>query len=129
MSLKNTRKNSNRISSLKENELAHTGVGKVLLKDNRRLMAETESLKKSLKNIQDELEELRSKNHILDKENGILNYRLTSAFFPELFKFISSSIGTGFAVSFFFNGQIKFAIASLVISIVVYGAILILYRK
>lgn len=117
------------ISNLREDELSNSGVGKVLLGNNKKLQTEVDALKRSLKNVQNELENLRSQNHTLDKENNILNYRLTTAFFPELLKFIASSIGAGFAISFFFNGQIKFAAISFVISVLIYSSILFLYRK
>lgn len=129
MSKKNPKQNKNAITSLREDELSHSGVSKVLLDENGRLRSETEALKKSLKTVQNELEDLRSKNHTLDKENNILNYRLTTAFLPELLKFLASSVGAGLAVSFFFAGQTESAVISLIISVVIYGGILILYRK
>jgi hypothetical protein len=78
---------------------------------------------------QNELEKLRSENHELDKANSILDFRLNTAFLPELLKFLASSVGMGFAVGFFFNEKIEYAVFSLILSIVIYGGILILYKS
>lgn len=87
--------NSSSNLRLKEEDLAHPGVGKILLGDNKRLRKECNTLKKSLKLTQDELESLRCKNHELDKENSLLNYRLGNALLPETLKFVSSALGAG----------------------------------
>jgi hypothetical protein len=55
---------------LNEDELCQPGVGKVLLENNKRLIAEVDSLKKSLRVSQNELEKLRSKYHELDKKTA-----------------------------------------------------------
>lgn len=124
-------KNKNTTSNpiLRDDELNNSGVGKILLSENKRLKEEVEALKKSLKINQNELEKLRSKNHELDKQNSILDYKLNTEFLPEFLKFIASSVGAGFAINFFFNNQINLAIISLIISIAVYGGILFLYKK
>jgi hypothetical protein len=112
-----------------EDELCNSGVGKILLHENGILKKEIDVLKKSLKINQNELEKLRTKNHELDKENTILGYKLTTRILPEFLKFLASSVGAGVAINFFFNNQIKFAIFSLTISIVIYIGILLIYRK
>ena len=99
------------------------------MEENSNLKREILLFKKSLKINQDELEKLRSQNHELDKDNGIMKYKLSTIFLPEFLKFISSSIGIGLSVSFFFNKQLTLAGASLFISLIVYGGILFLYQK
>lgn len=96
---------------------------------NKLLTLENKKLKKSLKAVQDAFEDLREKNHALDKENGILGYRLTIAFIPEALKFLSSSVGTAFAISLYFAGKTSEAVFVLVVSVVVFCGILFLYRK
>lgn len=96
---------------------------------NKLLTLENKQLKKSLKEVQDALESLREKNHALDKENGILGYRLTTSFIPEMLKFLASSVGAGFAISFYFAGKLPEAGVALIISIVIYGGILLIYRN
>jgi hypothetical protein len=93
------------------------------------LMSENKELKKSLKVVQDALEDLRTKNHALDKENGIMGYRLTTAFVPEILKFLASSIGAGFAISLYFSGNVSGSLIVFAVSIFVFGGILFLYRK
>ena len=116
-------------TQLRDDELANSGVGKILFEENRVLKNEVTSLKMSLKVSQDELEKLRTHNHELDKKNSIMEYKLTTSFLPEFLKFIASSICAGAAVNFFFTNQIFLATISLVVSIFVYGGILFLYRK
>lgn len=130
MSKKN-RKDENIASNptLRDDELSNPGVGKILFNENIRLKAEIDTLKKSLKLNQNELEKLRSKYHELDKEKSILDFRLNTIFLPELLKFLASSVGMGFAVGFFFNGKIEYAVVSLALAIVIYGGILILYKS
>ncbi len=119
----------NRRTVLRENELTNSGVGKLLLADNERLQQEVDVLKKSLKESQDQLEDLRTRNHELDKANSILGFRLNTVFLPEFLKFIASSVGAGLSVNFFFSNQVVWAIIVLVLSVVIYGGILYLYRK
>jgi len=119
----------NRLLKLKDRELASSGVGKIFQHENGLLKEEIGVLKKSLKQTQDELEKLRSRYHDLDKENGILGYRLHTSFLPELIKYLASSIGAGIAVNFFFNHQNHYAWFSLIISTVIYGGVLLMYRK
>lgn len=128
---KNNRKDENITSNptLRDDELSNPGVGKILFNENIRLKAEIDALKKSLKLSQNELEKLRSKYHELDKANSILDFRLNIALLPELLKFLASSVGIGLAVGFFFKGKIEYAVISFVLSIVIYGGILILYRS
>ena len=128
---KNNRKDENITSNptLRDDELSNPGVGKILFNENIRLKAEIDALKKSLKLNQNELEKLRSKYHELDKANSILDFRLNTALLPELLKFLASSVGIGLAVGFFFMGKIEYAVISFVLSIVIYGGILILYRS
>ena len=89
---------------LNDNELANSGVSKILLNENGLLKQEVKTLKQSLKLSQDELEGLRSKNHELDKANSLLGYRLSADFLPEVLKFLASA-GVGFATSLFFTDQ------------------------
>lgn len=117
------------VLNLSKSELANSGVGKFLLKENEKLKQEVDILKRSLKVVQNELEKMRGKNHELDKANGILDYRLTVTILPEFIKFIASSVGAGLAVNFFFVNEIKSAIISLVVSIIIYVGILFLYKK
>lgn len=119
----------NRRTVLQENELINPGVGKLLLANNKKLQQEMNVLKKSLKESQDQLENLRTRNHELDKINSILGFRLNTAFFPEFLKFIASSVGAGLSVNLFFYNQEVWAITVLVLSVVIYGGILYLYRK
>lgn len=115
-------------SKLREDEM-NSGVGKVLLDENTHLRKENEALKKSLNATQNKLEKMREKYHELDKANHLLNYKLHTSFWPEFFKFVASSVGAGFAVNFFFSNQTKWAMGSLLMSFLVYGGILFIYRK
>jgi uncharacterized membrane protein YjjP (DUF1212 family) len=91
------------------------------------LRKETRSLKKSLKKSQDELEAWRSKYHKLDKKKVVLDYRLSTSFFPELLKFLTSGIGIGFAFFFYANGQLQIALFTFFASIAVYAIVLYFY--
>ncbi|HSX24605.1 MAG TPA: hypothetical protein VLG69_01420 [Candidatus Andersenbacteria bacterium] len=122
-------KNKDSGPTLRDDELSNSGVGKILLEENKKLALEVDALKKSLKVNQNELEKLRGKNHELDKQNSILDYRLNIAFLPEFLKFIASSFGAGLAVSFFFSNQIRLATITLAASMIVYGVILFFYKK
>lgn len=122
------RKKKGQALTLREDELT-PGVSKLLISDNERQKFEIDGLKKSLSHTQDELEKLRSHNHELDKSNVLLNYRLTNAFIPEILKFLASSVGTGFAISLLFYGDVSRAIIVLTASVLVYGGILLKYRK
>ncbi len=125
----NKQNGKNKSLVLRDNELTNSGVGKLLLADKERLQQEVDVLKKSLKENQDQLEDLRTRNHELDKANSIFALRLNTAFLPEFLKFIASSVGAGLSVNFFFSKQMVLAIVVLVISVVIYGGILFLYRK
>ncbi|NTW22185.1 hypothetical protein HGA34_01410 [Candidatus Falkowbacteria bacterium] len=127
----NTRKKKNNkpISQLKDKELCNSGVGKILFAENGNLKDEVASLKKSLKQSQNELEKLRSTNHELEKKNNLMDYRLKTIFLPELIKFFASAVGVGFAINFFFDGKIYMGIIMVVSSVFIYGLMLYLYRK
>ncbi len=114
---------------LSKNELKSPGVGKMLLNENKTQKDEIDLLKKSLKVNQNELEKLRGKNHELDKANSLLDFQLNTAVIPEFIKFVSSSVGTGFAVSFYFEKQEVLSGISLAASILMYGLVLFLCRK
>jgi len=114
---------------LREEELLSPGVGKLLVDENNRLRVEIDALKKSLKRVQNKYENLRSKNHALDKENSILNSRLATLFLPEFLKFFTSSFIAAYAINSFFNGQIKIGVILFTIAVTIYGGILLLYRK
>lgn len=126
MNRKSKRKKFN--SDLQDHELNNSGVAKILLQENQTLKNEVSSLKKSLKVSQNELESLRSRYHVLDKDNSLLGYRLKNAFLPEFLKF-TAGIGAGFAANFFFNKQNTIGTLTLVVSLVVYAGVLHLQRK
>lgn len=108
--------------NLRNRDLGNKGVTRLLLKENA-------TLKDSLKQNQNELERLREEHHALDKENGILNHRLNIAVLPELVKFLISSVGTGFAVSFFFSNNKIIGVLTLVLSVVGYWLVLWSYKS
>ena len=128
---KDNKKNENAelTSPLQDEDFRNPYVGKILFKENKELKKEIVYLKKSLKQNQNKLEKLRGTNHELDKKNYLMTYKLKTIFLPEFIKFISSAVGAGIAVNFFFNNQTFWGIFSLVVSISIYGLMLFLYRK
>lgn len=101
----------------------------ILLGDKKQLRREVTVLKKSLKDNQNELETLRQENHVLDKANGIFSYRLKSSILSEIIKLLASTIGTGFAVNFFFLHEIRNGLYCLIGSVLIYISVLLLNRE
>ncbi len=115
-------KNRKKHNELTSKEQKTTAAFKMLSNENK-------LLKQSLKKTQDQLEGLRSKYHETDKQNSILNYKLDTSFIPELLKYLSSAIGAGFAVNYYFAAQHQKSLMIFIISALVYGGLLWFYRK
>lgn len=89
-----------------------------------KLMSEKiETLEKSLKITQDELESYRSKYYESDKNHAIEKSRNNTLVFHEILKFVVSVIGGGIGVNLISGGQINNGVICLTITIVIYSAI------
>ena len=79
-------------------------------------------LKKSLKKTQDELEKMRAEKFQHEKRNAVLENKQKTLIWIEIFKFLSSA-GVGFAINYYFIGNVSYAlvvgIPSLLLFIVV----------
>src|SRR3989344_4512957 len=65
----------------------------------KRLFEETEQLKKSLKNTQDELENWRGKYHQADKEMGIMGTKISRGTLSDVMKYIFSVVPAGIGIN------------------------------
>ena len=59
----------------------------------------------TIKTTQDELEDWREKYHAADKQNGILDSKISFVTGVEVIKFIVSAVGTGYGVNLFSSGN------------------------
>lgn len=124
----NNKDQSAATSPLREDEM-NSGVAKVYMEENNRLRNEKNTLKKSLKSLQNKHEKLRREFHKVDKENVILHSKLYAKFLPEILKFAGSGLGIGLAVNFLTNSQYTLGIVSLIVAVFTHGGILFIYRN
>ena len=92
------------------------------------LSAENDSLKKSLKKTQDELEKMRREKFEHEKKNSLLEYRLEATFWIELFKFLASA-GIGVSASYFIVGNLYLSLTIGIPTVVIFIVTLIFGKK
>lgn len=91
--------------------------------ENKKLKDENRALKRSLSDTQDTLADWMSKYHVVDKQHGILNARLDTAFAAEVVKFILSSLGVGFGFYFLSLSRQLLGFGSLLTCFLLYGVV------
>lgn len=91
-----------------------------------KLMSEkVETLEKSLRSTQDELESYRSKYHESDKNHAIEKSRNSTLVFHEILKFVVSVVGGGLGVNLISTGQIQNGTICLIVTVIAYSAIVL----
>lgn len=91
-----------------------------------KLMSEkVETLERSLKSTQDELESYRSKYHESDKNHAIEKSRNSTLVFHEILKFVASVVGGGLGVNYISSGQLKTGAICLICTVIFYSLIVL----
>ncbi len=109
------RKNQKKNNVLSKTEMS-SGAFKVLGQEN-------ESLKKTLVNTQNELEQYRSQYHESDKKNGIYESMQQTVVFHELIKFLATGGLGGLSINLLSSGQYLYSGVSLFAAIAVYVSV------
>ena len=89
------------------------------------MSGEIKTLKKSLKNTQDELEKYREKYHESDKNYAVERSKNTTLFFHEILKFIVSVVCGGIGVNLITGSSILLGVGILFLGIILYVLIVL----
>lgn len=89
---------------------------------------EMEAQKITIKTTQDELEVWREKYHAVDKQNGILDSKVSFMAGPEIIKFVVSAVGTGYGVNLLSSGNLS-GVSYIIGSVILYIVITVWQKK